>query len=158
VIEAQEPADALAAHDGSGTRGAGWRRDEPPIEALVVALGVVVGDVFSDVCAEMVLAQQDELVEALALDGTDEALGVSVQDGTARRQADGRDSGRGEEGPELGRVERVAVEEQEALAREEAIHAVEKVPGDLQHPSTMGWWMMPTSSTRRVASSRTKKT
>jgi hypothetical protein len=69
--------------------------------------------------------------------GTDEALGVSVQVGTAWGQADRGDAGGGEEGAELGRVERVAVEEQEALAREEAIHAVEKDPGDLQHPSNM---------------------
>jgi hypothetical protein len=54
----------------------------------------------------VVLTEKHELVEALALDGTDEALGVSVQVGTAGRQADGRDPGRGEEGPELGRVER----------------------------------------------------
>jgi hypothetical protein len=50
VIEAQlaqQSADALTAHDRSGRRGAGWRLDEPTIEALV--LGVVVGDVFSDV-------------------------------------------------------------------------------------------------------------
>jgi hypothetical protein len=36
VVEAQEPADALAAHDGSGARVIGWRLNEPPIEALVV--------------------------------------------------------------------------------------------------------------------------
>jgi len=39
----------------------------------------------------VVLTEKDELVEALVLDGTDEALGVSVQVGTARRQSDGRD-------------------------------------------------------------------
>jgi hypothetical protein len=65
--------------------------DQPPIEALVVALGVVVGDVFSDGCAEVVLAQQHELVEAFALDGTHKAFGVGVEIGTARRQADRRD-------------------------------------------------------------------
>ena len=57
----------------------------------------------------MVLAQEHELVEALAFDGTYEALGVGVEVGTARRQADGRDAGGGEEGPEMGRVERSSV-------------------------------------------------
>jgi hypothetical protein len=32
----------------------------------MVALGVVVGDVFSDGCAQMAFAQQHELAEALA--------------------------------------------------------------------------------------------
>jgi hypothetical protein len=136
VVEAQEPADALAADDRSG-RSIGGRLDEPPLEALVVPLGVVVGDVFSDGCAEMVLAQQHELFEALALAGTDEALGIGVQIGTASRQADRDDAGGGEEGPDLGRVERVAIKEQEALTREKAVHDVEEVPGDLQRPSTM---------------------
>jgi hypothetical protein len=67
VVEAQEPADALAADDLSGARGIGWRLDEPPIEALVIALSVVVGDVFSDRGSDMVRAQQHELVESLAL-------------------------------------------------------------------------------------------
>ena len=67
LVEAQEPADALAADDRPGPRGIGCRLDEPPLEALVVALGVVVGDVFSDGCAEVVLAQQHELVEPLTL-------------------------------------------------------------------------------------------
>ena len=46
----------------------------------------------------MALAEKDELVEALAFDGTNEALGVIVQVGTARGQADRGDAGRGEEG------------------------------------------------------------
>jgi hypothetical protein len=104
----------------------------------MVALSVVVRQILVDCSAQVALAEEHELVEALAFDGTNEALGVSVQAGTARGQADRGDAGGGEEGAELGSVERVAVEEQEALAREEAIHAVEKVPGDLQHPSPMG--------------------
>jgi hypothetical protein len=67
----------------------------------------------------MALAEKHELVEALALAGTDEALGIGVQIGTASRQADRDDAGGGEEGPELGRVERVTLEEQDALALEE---------------------------------------
>ena len=37
-----------------------------PFEALVVPLGVVVSDVFSDGCAEMALAEQHELVDGPA--------------------------------------------------------------------------------------------
>jgi hypothetical protein len=64
----------------------------------------------------------DEPTEALALDGTDETLGIGVQVGIAWRQADGGDAGRREEGPELGRVERLAIEEKKAPALEEAVH------------------------------------
>ncbi len=35
MVEAQEPADALAANDRSGARGIGWRLDEPAHEAEV---------------------------------------------------------------------------------------------------------------------------
>jgi hypothetical protein len=44
-------------------RAIGWRLNEPSLEALVVALSVVVGDVFSDGYAAAVLAQQHGLVE-----------------------------------------------------------------------------------------------
>jgi hypothetical protein len=91
VVEVQESADALPALDRSGPRVIGWRLDEPALEALVVALGVVVGDVFSDGGAVVALAEQHELAEAFALDGADEALSVRVQVGAARRQAYWRD-------------------------------------------------------------------
>jgi hypothetical protein len=67
----------------------------------MVPLFVVVEEVLADRGAQMVLTEEHELVEALALDGTDEALGIGVQIGAARRQADGRDAGRGEDGSEL---------------------------------------------------------
>jgi hypothetical protein len=92
VVEAQKPAEPLSAADRSG-RVIGWRLEEPTLKALVVALGVVVGDVFSDGCAEVVLAQEHELAEALALDGAHEAFSVGVQVGAARRQADKHDPG-----------------------------------------------------------------
>jgi hypothetical protein len=66
VVEAQEAANALAADDRSGRRSIGWRLDESPTEALVVALGVVVGEVLADRGAQMALSEKDELAEALA--------------------------------------------------------------------------------------------
>jgi hypothetical protein len=81
-----EQADVLVqaaevARNRPGPRVIGWRLDEPPIEALVVALGVVVGDVLSDDCTEVVLAQEHELAEIFALDGAHEAFSVRVQVG-----------------------------------------------------------------------------
>ena len=104
----------------------------------MVPLGVVVGDVFSDGCAEMVLAQQHELAEALALDGPHEAFGLGVQVGAARRQADRRDPRRAQKLTKGGRVQRVTIEDEEALAREKAVTGIEQIPRDLKHPCAVG--------------------
>jgi hypothetical protein len=81
AVEAQKSTEPLPAIDRPGPRVIGWRLEEPPIEALVVALGVVVGDVFSDGRAEMVLAQQHELAETLALDGSHQRSAQAFQVG-----------------------------------------------------------------------------
>ena len=85
----------------------------------------------------MVLAEQDELVEALALDGANEALGVGVEVGTAWRQADRLNPARREELAEGGGVKRVAVHQQIPLAEEEAVVGVEEVLGNLENPGAV---------------------
>jgi hypothetical protein len=52
----------------------------------MVSLRMVVDEVLADRGAQMVLTEEHELVEALALDRTDEALGIGVQVGTAGRR------------------------------------------------------------------------
>jgi hypothetical protein len=94
-------AQALPAYDRSGPVEVGWRYDDLPAQALMVSLLMIVSEVLADCGALMALTEKDELAEALALDGTDEALGVSVEVGTARRQADGCDPGRGERWPTM---------------------------------------------------------
>lgn len=59
LVETQEPAGALPACDRSGPRVIRWRLNEPPIEALVVALGMVVGDAFLDGPSLACTADQD---------------------------------------------------------------------------------------------------
>ena len=85
----------------------------------------------------MTLAEQDELVEALALDVADEALGVGVEVGTAWPQADWLDPARREELAKGSGLKRVAVHDEVPLAEEEAVVGVEEVPGDLEHPGTV---------------------
>jgi hypothetical protein len=75
-----------------------------PAGPLMVSLLVVVEEVLADRGAWIALSEKDELVEALVPDGTDEALGVRVQVGAARRQADSGDAGRGGENPRGGHL------------------------------------------------------
>jgi hypothetical protein len=131
VVEAEEPAEAFPAYDRSGPVEVGGRHDELAAQALMVSLLVIVDKVLADRGAEVALTEKHELAEALAPDGTDEALSVGVQVGTVRGQAERGDASRGEEGAELGCVERVAIEEKEALALQEAVFGVEEIPGDL---------------------------
>jgi hypothetical protein len=57
----------------------------------------------------MALAETDELTEAHALDGTDGALGVSVQVETARWEADRGDAGRAQKLTMVFPVERLTL-------------------------------------------------
>jgi hypothetical protein len=66
---------------------AGGRYDELAAQTLMVALSMVVLQIRVDCSAQVALAEEHELVEALARDGTDEALDVIVEVGTVRRQA-----------------------------------------------------------------------
>jgi hypothetical protein len=85
----QQPAQSLASSDGSIVVLRRWRRDDQSVvEGLMVALKVIVLDEFSDCAAQVPLAEQHELVQALALDRQHEPLGVSVQIRTARQQPD----------------------------------------------------------------------
>ena len=85
---AQEAAEALSTRDRS--RGIcvlvsrrRRRSDQPVVEALVVALEMVVRDELRDRKAEMALTERNELVEAFALDREYEALRKGVQIGAA---------------------------------------------------------------------------
>jgi len=59
-------------------RGRRRRREQSVLEALMVALEVVVLDEFGDGQAKMPLPKQHELVKALGLDRQDKSLGVRI--------------------------------------------------------------------------------
>ena len=62
------------------------RVDDLVVEALMVALQMVMCDVVSNNGAKMVLSQQNHLIEALILDRTNKAFRVRIQIGTLGRQ------------------------------------------------------------------------
>ena len=91
VVEVQEPAEPFAPKDGRVVvRRRGRCRDQVVLEALMVALDVVVLDELDDRAPKVPLAKRDHLAQALRLDRQDEALRVCVQVGTASGQLDAR--------------------------------------------------------------------
>ncbi len=85
-ILAQYPAEAFVASDRSLACLPGTQRDDV-VEALVIALVVIVLDVFTHDGSKMPLANGHDVTQALGLDRPDETLGVGVQVRASRRQA-----------------------------------------------------------------------
>ena len=86
VVVVQETTETFATPNRRSRIGVlvgrrGGCRDQPVVEALVVALEVVVLDERRDRKAEVALAQRNELAEALGLDGEHEALRECVEVG-----------------------------------------------------------------------------
>ena len=61
-------------------------RDEFVVEPLMISLGQIMDHVLRDGTTKGSLAEEDELVETLGLDGENESLGESVQVRTSTRQ------------------------------------------------------------------------
>ena len=64
-------------------------------DALVIAFGVVVGDVFVNKMSQVRFAKDNELIEALMPDGLDEALTIRITVRALRRNGDAADAGAG---------------------------------------------------------------
>jgi hypothetical protein len=99
----EEAAETSVAHD----RAFGWRRPCRVLErqvahALMGPELEIIGQVFVDKMAQMVLAEKDEMVEAFRLDREDPALGVSVQVRRSWNDLDDVDLLAGQDGVELG--------------------------------------------------------
>ena len=82
MVIAQHAAEALAARDRTGGQpDCASGVDERVVEPLMVALGVVMGEVFGHGLAQGVFAEKDHAVEAFVSDGSHEAFdkGVAVR-------------------------------------------------------------------------------
>jgi hypothetical protein len=91
-VVAQQPAEPRAPRDRSGARAGlcavAARSDGHHVpQALMRPLGVVVLDVVRHHASKVPLTQDDEVIEALGAHQAHEALGVRVEVGTPRRQA-----------------------------------------------------------------------
>ncbi len=104
----------------------------------MVALGVVVLHELAHDGAQMTLAERDDVPEALALDRPNEPLGVGVEVRAPRRQAQQLYARGLQQGPEVRRIEGIAIDDEVPEARQRARCGVGEVAGDLRHPSAVG--------------------
>src|SRR5215475_5887458 len=84
MIVAQQATEAVSPyHMPRLTTTYPFRRDESVVESLVIALGMIVGQVLADHIIEGAFTQYDHLIEGLLLDGAHESFAVGVQIRTA---------------------------------------------------------------------------
>ncbi len=110
----------------------------PPTKPSVGTLVVVVLKIFADNISQLLLARQDEVIEALALKAADEGLHVAVVLGRLGRDELSPAADGFQNICELAREERVAVVDEVGHVLEPAVPYVALVAGDLGHPLAVG--------------------
>jgi hypothetical protein len=103
----------------------------------VIALALVVLDMFTDRASQVRFPDRDNLRQTLRLDRSNEPLGVGVQVRTAARKPHGAHPGRLERFSERFREQRIAIVNEMAAPKQEPVFAVRPIPGDLMHPASM---------------------
>ena len=86
IVMLKHAAETLLAFDLSNHEVLLHRLNRHIADALVWPLGVVVFDVLIEHVPQLLLSEEDHLVQAFLLDGSDEALRVGVEVRRARRQ------------------------------------------------------------------------
>ena len=94
MVRAEESSESLATLNAIHRLGLGRSIDQPIAESLMVAIQVVVRDIFVDGVPQVQLADGDDLREALLFDRTHESLRVRVEIRTLRRQPNRLDARR----------------------------------------------------------------
>ena len=79
------------------------------------ALGVVVIDVLPEQPSQMVFPEDDDMVEKLSANTADEAFGRPILPGTSEGGSSGMDSESHDRAGDVGREDRVVVEDQESM-------------------------------------------
>jgi hypothetical protein len=134
VVEAQDTTEPLSACDGAAVVSRCSTLNEATTQTLVKPVGVIVGGVLGDQVSEVSLAKDEKLVQGLVLDGPDEALGMGIEVGAARRQLDWFHTTRLEEVLKRLGEEGIAVVDEVAGVSEKAVDRVGDVFGNLFHP------------------------
>jgi hypothetical protein len=89
MVVAEQSTEAFSPHHVTRLTAHGsLRRDESVVETLMIALGMIVGEVFVDHMTQGAFTQHDHPFQGLLLDGAYEPFAVGVQIRTPRRQDD----------------------------------------------------------------------
>ena len=103
----------------------------------MIALRVVVLDVLTDQLSKVTFADRNDLCQAFRLDRSNESLGVGIQIRAAARELHRTHPRALERLSERPREERIAVVNEVAAVKKEAVLAVREIPSDLGHPSAV---------------------
>ena len=157
VYEAAQP---VSSKHAAGRRGM-WRYaacGRVLMQRSVRTMPVVVVDVLLQRCSEVAGSDDQEVVEAFAAQGADEAFRDRVRAGCPDRSVDDADVRAGEHGVERGGELAVSVADQEP----EPVGAVAEIHEDvaalLGDPGPVGWAVIPATCTRRRPCSITIRT
>ena len=102
VVVAKQPPESIAAVDGSMDGELGkFRVNDLVLQALMVALVVIMEHELGDSAAQGGVTEEDQLIQTLFLDRAHEALGEGVEIRGPRRQTQRLDAGASENCPEL---------------------------------------------------------
>src|SRR5437867_11988091 len=83
VIVAQQPTETISAHDCPALVVVLWLRSNPlVVEALMIALVMIIGQVLLDRIIQGAFSQHDHLRKGLLLDGAHKPFAVGVEIGT----------------------------------------------------------------------------
>jgi len=136
VVDLQQAAEAFAALDRAVARRGRVRLHRPAVlQALVRTLKVMVLDILLEDVADLTLAEEDDLVQALSLRCPYPRLAEGIQVRTTAGHLEAPHAGHPERLLELLGEQRVAVVDQDSLALEEAVLGVGEV-GDSFNPSS----------------------
>jgi hypothetical protein len=130
VVRPQERTEALAALLAIDGLRLGYALDQSVAQAQVVALQMIVGRELFDDVPQVALADRHDRRQALVLDRPDESFGVGVEVGALRREHDRLDSGRAQQRRKISAEERVAIVDQVAVLKQEAVEAIDERSGD----------------------------
>lgn len=124
----------------------------------MMTLGIVVLDELPNDQPKVSLAEGDDVIETLALNGADEALGKRIQIRALGWEFEWLDASVAEDGGEPYREEGVAIMNEETVFSQEATERISQVAGNLFEELSPGLCEMLLSWTRRDSRSMTRRT
>ena len=139
MVVPQDAAESLAALDVT-TDAADFlaRIDQSVVEALVIALCVIMGQERNRSGLQRLLSEEDQAMQALILKGAHKTLDVGRQIGRPGRQAHSLNPNLLQRGAKILGELGVAIHDEELLPAQESVFRVAEIPGYLDHPRRVG--------------------